>query len=79
VGDLRGLGTRAGRLGDGGGEKKRWLKLYVDEVAESGPLSSRLYEPVLRRLSLGGATMRREWDDPGTSRCVFDDDMMKRV
>jgi hypothetical protein len=36
---FRVLLTNAGRPGDGGGEKRRWLKLKRDEVDDSGPRS----------------------------------------
>lgn len=32
--DLFRRGRRAGRLGEGGGENKRWLKLRREDVAE---------------------------------------------
>lgn len=32
-------GTNAGRLGDGGGEMIRWLKLKREEVEDKGPFS----------------------------------------
>lgn len=51
------MGTSAGRPGDGGGEKSRWLKLKREEVEESGPRSAWLYEAVLRRLIRGGDTI----------------------
>jgi hypothetical protein len=56
VGDFRGRGARAGRPGDGGGEKRRWLKLKREEVDDSGPLSW-VYDAALRRLIRGGATI----------------------
>lgn len=52
-----GRGTNTGRLGEGGGEKRRWLKLNRAEVEERGALSVLLYEALRRRLSLGGAIM----------------------
>lgn len=52
-------GTRAGRPGDGGGEKTRWLKLKREEVEESGPRSLALYEPARRRLRRGGVWVVR--------------------
>ena len=54
-----GRGTSAGRLGDGGGEKRRWLKLNREEVADRGPemRSWLLYDIARRRLILGGAIM----------------------
>lgn len=54
---LFGRGMRAGRLGEGGGENKRWLKLKRDDVEERGPRSWALYEMARRRFILGGATM----------------------
>lgn len=39
VGDLFGLGIKAGRLGEGGGEKRRWLKLKREDVEDRGPRS----------------------------------------
>ena len=56
MGDFLGGGISAGSLGEGGGEKSRWLKLNRDDVEESGPRSWLLYEAARRRLSLGGAT-----------------------
>ena len=53
---FRGLFTRAGRPGDGGGEKRRWLKLKREDVADSGPWSW-LYEAALRRFIRGGETI----------------------
>jgi hypothetical protein len=44
-------GTRAGRLGEGGGEARRWLKLKREEVAERGPESVR--GPLRRRVMRG--------------------------
>lgn len=49
-GDLRGRGTNAGKPGEGGGEKIRWLKLNRDEVDDVGPFSP-WYEAALRRFS----------------------------
>lgn len=49
-GDLRGRGTNAGKPGEGGGEKMRWLKLNLDEVDDVGPFSP-WYEAALRRFS----------------------------
>ena len=37
-------GTNAGRLGDGGGDWMRWLKLNRAEVEDNGPFSP-VYEP----------------------------------
>jgi hypothetical protein len=37
-------GTNAGRLGDGGGDWMRWLKLNREEVEDNGPFSP-VYEP----------------------------------
>ena len=34
-----GRGMRVGKLGDGGGENSRWLKLNREEVADRGPRS----------------------------------------
>lgn len=46
MGDFRGGGISAGRLGDGGGEeKRRWLKLKREEVADRGTFSH-FEEPV---------------------------------
>jgi hypothetical protein len=53
---FRVLLTNAGRPGDGGGEKRRWLKLKRDEVDDSGPRSW-LYEAALRRFIRGGETI----------------------
>jgi hypothetical protein len=50
-------GTSAGRPGDGGGEKRRWLKLKREDVEESGPRSAWLYEAALRRFIRGGDTI----------------------
>lgn len=33
------LGTKAGRLGDGGGDLIKWLKLNLEEVDDDGPRS----------------------------------------
>lgn len=39
TGDFFARGTSAGRPGEGGGEKKRWLRLKRDPVAEPGAFS----------------------------------------
>lgn len=44
------LGTKAGRLGEGGGDFMRWLKLKREEVDDNGPRSLGSY-PDLRKLS----------------------------
>lgn len=46
------LGIRAGRLGEGGGDFMRWLKLNREEEDDSGPRSFGSY-PDLRKLSRG--------------------------
>ena len=46
------LGTKAGRLGEGGGDLMRWLKLNREEVDDRGPRSVGSY-PALRKLSRG--------------------------
>jgi hypothetical protein len=56
LGDFLGGGEREGRPGDGGGEKRRWLKLNREDVEERGPRSW-LYDAALLRLMRGGDTI----------------------
>lgn len=51
------LGTRAGRPGDGGGEKRRWLKFNLDVVEEIVAALRSLYEAVRRKLRRVGTIM----------------------
>lgn len=53
---FRNRGVNAGRPGDGGGEKRRWLKLKREDVDDKGPLSW-LYEAARRRFIRGGETI----------------------
>lgn len=69
---FRGRVTKTGKPGEGGGENKRWLKLKLEEVADSGIFSfgMAVYDMALRRLRRGGDTII--FAVCGTPRC---DDM----
>jgi len=57
-------GIKAGRLGEGGGEARSWLKLNREEVEDCGPRSELLYEAALLR------DMRGDLADSNISPCV---------